>query len=1745
MRKRWWTALVAAVVLVGLVVANRHALIHFAFERAIGAATGYQVRLGDQRLGRNHGALIDVHVSHNGEPVLDARRIDLYYSLRDLFPGSKHRFGLSAIAIDTPAFTAIHHRDGSYNIAIPSGGGATTPSAPGRVNPVPMAFTVRVRDGSVLLRDDAEFARDGSEQRITGLTADATINSAGRTHYVVTGQLHDTALEPFRAVGTVDVVRGYAMHHLQAKALPIRTIGNFIINSAALRVLAGTAHDLDAKLYAFDVTPSSDVTYHVGASLNVADAQLYVESLAKPVDDINGRLQIVDNALFARRLDATLAGVPVTVTGGLFDFRDPQLRFALAGSGDIATLRSALSFARNEPVRGATRIGVLLEGSTSAPIVVVHADAARMFYRDLPLNAVSTDLALSSEVVTIAPLVATYAGLRTTTIGTLALGKAPTSNLAIHIETTSDALPYISEVLPHEPIVADLLLHGSGEQFGARGSLASLRGIDRASALFHFDPDGIAEVAPLHIAAGNGSVDGRYRLDRPAKTSAFWVIAQGINLHAPSREIFPGATLPQLPALDGRLGYAAVVGGGSGSDVVLAGRLSAGRTTVSGVAFDGLDASFAGNLQNASISKIRASGPWGRFTGAGSFSQARLIARGTYNGTLTGLRPFLGGASASGGVAGPVALAIENHRVTVQGENLVFTNARIEDIPVERASGTIAYDNGSLQVYSADVRVAGGHVIAAGTYTNGHGLALVGSGLHGEGLRGIGLPLESGTVAVSGVLADDHGTIPAFDGGVTVANGRAQGYPVSGSANVALHGGTLALSAGVATLGVATGLVSGTIGGLASHEPAYAVRADVPAADIAGTLSTLHLPDYETTTGAFGGSFVIGGHGAAPIISGPITVGGGSVNGLPFIDASASLVADRGGVMARYGGARVGDTDLRFSAIVRRDQNAVSLRAPNATLSDFNNFFDTGDTLDGVGAIAFSLVANGGHIATDGDVDVKGFRYRALPIGDTAATWSSSRNTVSGRLNIFGTHGALHAAGTITFAPVSQLDRIVADSRYDVTATLDNMDLSTWLPAFGYPELPVLGRVDASARVRGAYPRLQLIGEAHLTDGSFGRLPIDSLTAAVGADGDAIELRDAKLEASGIVATASGRMGLTKKMPITLSVHAISDDPAHLIAQITRAHYPITGTFETTAQIGGTFAAPTFAAAFDASKVQAWGLDIASLFGSLKLNGNNIELRNAGATFATGEATLAGTLPLELSPFKVVDDKPVSFDLALSGVDPAVFDPVLGSQTHLGGTIDGHVNIAGTLLQPHVYGRMALANGSYVSELERTRITGTVASVTFDRTSATVDNFSSSFGTGRLQAKGTIAFANGFGAYGDVNYALHAVASGAQIDLPAYGKGTIDGTLDLTRTPPGIAILSGTAAASDAVIPFSAFVGQSATPGAGASIAGLPFDLGFKMTIKAGNNVRVRGGGLGAGLDIGTTGSAQLAGTLSAPTLDGTFTSTGGTLTYFDRAFRVQSGTVAFDPADGVVPVLHATGVTHVVNPDPDRSRNPYGSAEVTIKVDGSLSNLGISFDSNPPGYSKDQIIALIAPFGGFVGGIAFDPTTGNPTGPTLPGNLPGAPLANTGQALPGVFVPQSNGTITVGQEAFNILNAQFTSGILAPIENALGQGLGLDNLSLTVDYYGDVGVEVRRRLSRSLNAVYATTFGEPIRQSLGLEYTPSSSTIAQLSAFFISGPTRLFDTPGAFGSNTTRFTAGEALQGNSGFSLTVQRLFW
>jgi len=1746
LRKRYVAGLVAALVALGVVFALRHELLRFSFQTAVGLATGYTFRYADQRIGGDHAALIDVHVSHNGYPLLDARRLDVYYSLRDLLPGSRHRFGLTGIVVDGAKVTVVHFRDGSYNFAVPQGGPAG-PQLPQRVNPVPIAFSLRMIDSTMELVEPYAYDASAKDVAIHNFHVRADVDTAALTAYAARGVFvergHD---QPFTIAGKIDAIRGYAMHRMRASHFPLRALANYFSDTPVLQILDGRARNFDARLYSFDVRPNEPPSeYHVNLQLDLDGAKMLFSAINAPIENIHGHLELVDNDVFVRGLSAELTGMPMRVTGGLYDLTgaltgSPQLRIGVDGTGELNRLRSAFTVTRDQDIRGKIAIGVLVQGAMTNPMVVAHGHADRATFRAMPLRGVDVRVVYLDGKVNVVPLHAQYSGTNVAVRGTLDIGgKQMLSDVALHAGVTARHLPYMNEMLEGEPLLFDAVGRGTGLNFHVNGAFASALGTERVGGLINLEPTGTARLVPIWIHAGQGDFDGGYVLDRPNGTSAFWGTGSNMTLHAPPEKAFAGIDLPVIPKIEGHIEHFSVAGGGAGKAVEIAGRFDGRRMSIADIPFYAIHAVFGGTMTGAAINEIQASGPWGTFAGGGGFSNTAFVARGGYRGTLEGLQPYLGkDIPGHGPIAGTAAIEVTGNRIVVQGQNLEMPGATLRGVPVSHANLTLAIEGDTLDVYSAHARAAGGDVVAAGRYsiatrapaTATQALSLVADDLDAAQLHGIGLPIESGRLKASGNLAAGA-PLPFFAGGVSVAHGVLQHYPIAGNGEVDLAGDGVRLARTIGALGTTYSYVDGRIGNLASGVPAYDLAATIPAGNVAAALHTLSYPNY-MTEGSFNARLHVAGAGSDPHVTGRVGVPGGNVNGLPFVDASGALAANPNGVSLRHGRVQIGTTNLHFAAIVQPHENAVHVASDRADLSDFNNFFDTGDTLDGNGKLRFGALIRPGHVQTSGDIDILKFRYRNLPIGDTRATWSSERNDVTGNVAIGGSEGSLKLNGSIGVVPSGDIATVLQRSRYDLTGSVADLDLSLWVPALGFPSVPVTGRVSGDATLKGRYPALAMQGSARIDGGTLGPLTLETATIALHANGTHVAIDSSQLVTPGLQASASGSFGLLPSDKLDLQVHAATDDLPRLVYQLGNIHVPVSGTFESTLQLSGTMHAPEFSAGFDASDVDAYGISIASAFGEVRLRGTTLVLSDAGATFKRGSASLAGSVPPQLSPLRVgPSNQPISFDLDVTDLDPALLDAVLGSNTKLGGTINGHVGIAGTVGSPQIRGQASLEAGSYASDLERTPIEGATATLTFNRNSATLARLFARVGSGTVYGNGSVEFPDGFATSSDLAFNVSGHAKGAQLDLPAYGKGTLDADVSFKKEPKRIPLFSGSVALSNSTLPFSAFLAAAQSNGAG---AGPPLPLAFDLLATAGKNVRVRGNGYGAGLDIGATGAVRLTGTMEKPALDGTFTSTGGTLTYFDRAFRVQTGKVSFDPKDGVVPSIHAVATTNVTNPDPDRARNPYGSADITIAVDGPIQNLKIGFTSSPAGYTQDQIIALIAPFGGLIASNAFN--TSNPYQVQSPGGF--TPLGAV-NPLPGVYVQRGN-AVTVGQEAFNILNAQFAAGLLSPVENAVGQGLGLSSVNLTLGYYGTVGFKATREISKTLSAVYGVTFGIPQVQSFGLQYAPSTNTSATLSLFTQSGASRLFETTGGYINGSPQFILGQP--GNNGFSFQLTR---
>jgi hypothetical protein len=446
---------------------------------------------------------------------------------------------------------------------------------------------------------------------------------------------------------------------------------------------------------------------------------------------------------------------------------------------------------------------------------------------------------------------------------------------------------------------------------------------------------------------------------------------------------------------------------------------------------------------------------------------------------------------------------------------------------------------------------------------------------------------------------------------------------------------------------------------------------------------------------------------------------------------------------------------------------------------------------------------------------------------------------------------------------------------------------------------------------------------------------------------------------------------------------------------------------------------------------------------------------------------------------------------------------------------------------PRVYGSATLTGGSYVSDLETSPIRAVDAQLRFAGSSIALESLRGTVGRGSVTGSGQLDMP--LADAPPSSYAIDLVAKGAQVNVPGYGGGSIDGELRVVsgrRRP----VVSGDVTLYDTTIPFATIFKAS---GSGDADAGPPLDLGLDLHATAGKNVRVKS----PIIDVGATGAITLTGSLLTPRASGVLTATrGGVFSTYQRLFRIQDATVTFDPEQGIVPNLDLHATAHVTNPDPDTTRNAIGSADIAVAVTGPADAFTIAFSSEPS-YSQAQIVALLAAIP-IIGAVNFNQ-------PQVPGTLRGAPGESNVLLPPGV-TPYQTGVYTVQQEAFSLLSTQLTQRILSPLENAFGNSLGLTDLQLTLDYGGRVGYTARQLISakRQISVTLGQVLSYPVRTQVGLTARPDAFTSASFSYFTQNGTPSYQNS--IFGSSSTVQVLNgiQPLSNRQGFTAVLTRRY-
>jgi hypothetical protein len=1721
---------IAAVAAVLVVLVAHHAIAKFVVARAVGLATGTTVRFRDMRLGTSHASFTGLHVTRGRDALFDADAIDVDYRLNDLLPGGKRLYGLERVTIERPVFTLVRHRDGSYNL--PGGGSPGGSPAP---STTPLRVVARVRDGSIRLVDDAPLVPDLATQSVDGIAVDANVDSLARSTVRFAGALRaretqtaPLASYPIAVRSVVDVPRAFTSTRALAPHLPLRGILNFLIHAPVARFDDGVVDNVNVVAYALGFGPHAPLALQLGGGADLRAARIHVGPLDRPIVGLGGHLDLFGDGVTTNGLAGTIAGVPLHVRGGVYDFANVQFHIAVAGDAELGRLKQIFGFLNAQPVRGRIHLETLIVGGVTDPLIRTALAGDRLFFGTIPLDRLHGFVDYHHGGVTFTGVHAGFGPLRATTSGNVDVTQ-PNAAIEAFVDTVGPAaqIPYAQAIAPDATIDGRGVVIGTGNGgFRVGGTVAASGPRSEGSGFVFVDERGRGEFGPFRFDHRDGtSLAGALRLERPTSESAGWIDAQNFRLTIPRTvATLPGVAIPPFPPVGGVVD-AAVVAGGAPSDFVIAGNVRTRDSGFESYHLGDAELGLAGTLADLRLQHVRVDGPIGHFRGNGAASGGRFALAGDYDGSLDALAPFTGAIDAHGPVRAPVLAVVDATGLTVQTAGAAMGGATIHGVPIDRAAGTLRIDAAGVRIVAADADVLGRHAVAAST---DHLVAISAVGLPATAFAAAGVPLDAGSVSIFG-LAGFAG--PSFTGSVDLDHGIARGgYPVDGWADLDLAGPTLGIRDGIGALGTTYARIGGRLENLGSAAPHYALGANVALGDVASLTRDLRLP-VNDAEGSFAAAVRVAGSGGAPEIVGSVAAPEGSYNGLNF-EAAAGRFAldDAAGLRVRVadGRVRVHATNVRFSAAVAPGSIALHAESPAANLADFDDFFDESALLDGTGPFALTFSDDGRLVRTYGRLALAGTRVRRFPLGDVRAGWSTRDGRIAASFTASAPTGALSAAGTIVPAAGGPVDAFV-HGRYDADVGGRRVDLGTWLPAVGL-SVPILGRLDASGHVQGVFPRIAIGGSASVAGGQIGPYPVTAATVRTRILGDRVGIDDALVDLGFVRLTSSGTIGIGPADPNALHVHASVPDVRAAAAKIVRGGLDVAGSLEADALIAGTRAKPQITTGFDLENGRYGQFRVKDVIGDVSTDLHDIRLDSAEVAFDRGTADFAGSMPITLSPFGIGPaSAPISLNAQARDVDLTPLAALVpGSGVKLGGTIDGRLALQGTVGSPRVFGAGTLTGGSYVSDQETSPIHALDAGVTFDGTSVVLSRLHGNVGRGTIDGAGQLDLP--IADAPPTGYSIDVTAAGAQLNLPGYGNGSIDGRMTVAsgrRRP----VIGGDVTVYDTTIPFATIFrasGANDTEGSGP-----PLDLGLNLHVTAGKNVRVRS----SIIDVGATGELDLTGSLLDPRAAGVLTaSRGGVFSTYSRLFRIQDATVTFDPAQGIVPNLDLHATAHVTNPDPDTTRNAIGSADITVSVTGPADSYAVSYASQPP-YSQAQIVALLAAIP-LLGAVNFDQ-------PQAPGTLRGAPGESNVLLPPGV-TPYQTGAYTFQQEAFSLLDTQLTQRLLSPLENAFGGAIGLTDLQLTLDYGGRVGYTARKQIStkRQISLTLGQVLSYPVRTQVGITARPDAVTSASFSYFQQNGtPSYQYSIFGN-AANVQVVNGVQPLSNRQGFSAVLTRRY-
>ena len=615
-------------------------------------------------------------------------------------------------------------------------------------------------------------------------------------------------------------------------------------------------------------------------------------------------------------------------------------------------------------------------------------------------------------------------------------------------------------------------------------------------------------------------------------------------------------------------------------------------------------------------------------------------------------------------------------------------------------------------------------------------------------------------------------------------------------------------------------------------------------------------------------------------------------------------------------------------------------------------------TISGDARVGGTLAAPRGTFALNGrDVSVAPLRANGIaPLDVDIAGSSDGRSVRLDRANVSNGQGvSASASGTL---PLSLAGPIDLDVR------LDDVPLS--IANAARPDLALSGTVSGSATVAGTLAAPQA---SFAVDGrSVSAAPLRAqgiaavdVAASGSADGTRLVLERARLtNGQGIALSASGTVPFDPNGAIDVDV-TLEALPLGALGGGDRAALGLGGSLTGSASVGGSISDPSASFSIDGAGITAGALRDAGLAPlGLSVDGSfadgTVRLASARATNGQGiDVSASGSAPLDGRGLSVQLDATAPLSLA----DRFLID----RGARLGGLARFSGSVTGSLGDPSVNGLVSTQGATFIDPLTNLRLPSLDVLASVNDNVITLNNARGVLGTG-----GTVA------ASGTIDLLGPGIPANLTITLDdaRYTDGenivtTVDGLLTVTGGLAASPLVAGTIEVIETNITVPESLGGSADvldvrhfkppvpvmrtlerarvdlagSGRGAAAGSSPSGVRLDVLINAPNRIFIRG----RGLDAEVGGRVLLRGPVSDVRPTGEFELIRGRLSILTQRITLDRGTVTL--IGDLDPLLDF------------RATTVSGGATITVSVTGRVSDLEVTFSSDPD-LPEDEVLARL-----------------------------------------------------------------------------------------------------------------------------------------------------------------------------------------